>query len=280
MSNGASQSDFRATWEAAAPGWAKWEHAFSAGLGQVTDDLLDMAGIGPGMRVLDVACGAGAQTIQAAKRVGSTGLVTASDISGLMLEYVRQKAKAEGLSNIQTVEGAAESLQVATSSFDAAICRLGLMLFPHPAAAVEKICHALKPGARFAALVFTNPANNPFMAQPMAILLRHAGKQPPTHGQPGIFALGDDGVLERLLSDGGLNHVTTKIVRATLSLSSAADALEMIQQAFGAYRAVVAELGENEKAAAWSEVEACLRQFESSRGFSAELEFVIGAGSR
>lgn len=280
MGNGASQADLRATWEAAAPGWAKWESAFSAGLEQITDELLDMAGIRPGAKVLDVACGAGAQTVKAARRVSPTGLVVASDISGLMLEHVRQRAKADGLTNIETIEGPAETLRMAESSFDAAICRLGLMLFPRPVAAVEKIRLALKPTARFAALVFTNPANNPFMAQPMAILLRHAGKQPAAPGQPGIFALGGAGVLECLLWDSGLNHVATTIARATLRLPSPTVALEMIQQAFGAYRAVVADLGESEKAAAWSEVGACLQQFQSRDGFSTELEFVIGKGSR
>ncbi|WP_197427313.1 class I SAM-dependent methyltransferase [Bradyrhizobium retamae] len=66
------KSELRKTWEAAAPGWAKWEHAFSAGLFDATEVLIDMAGIKPGMRVLDLACGAGSQTIQVAKRIGQT----------------------------------------------------------------------------------------------------------------------------------------------------------------------------------------------------------------
>lgn len=52
-------SDPRTTWELAAPGWAKWEHAYDAGIAAATDALLDMAGVGPAMRVLDIACGAG-----------------------------------------------------------------------------------------------------------------------------------------------------------------------------------------------------------------------------
>jgi ubiquinone/menaquinone biosynthesis C-methylase UbiE len=52
----ASKSELRKTWEKAAPGWAKWERAFSAGLSPATDTLIDMAGIQVGMRVLDLAC--------------------------------------------------------------------------------------------------------------------------------------------------------------------------------------------------------------------------------
>ena len=168
-----SRSAPRETWESAAPGWAKWEHAFSAGLADATDRLIDMAGIEPGMRVLDLACGAGNQTIRAARRVGPNGSVVASDISPTMLEYVRQSAAKAALHNIETREGAAEELDEAQERFDAAISRLGLMLFASPIAAVEAVRRVLKPNARFAALCFTTPAKNPFFAQSMAVLLRH-----------------------------------------------------------------------------------------------------------
>ena len=190
--------------------------------------LLDMAGVAPGARVLDIASGAGHQTLQAARRVGSTGSVVASDISSTMLDNVRRNAADVGLSNITTVASAAESLPATDAPYDAAICRLGLMLFPGPSEAVSAVRRVLKSGGRFAALVFTTPANNPFMAQPMSILLRHAGKQPPSPGSPGIFALGGEGALERLFSEAGFSSVGTKIVRAPLKLTTANDALEMI----------------------------------------------------
>jgi hypothetical protein len=88
-------------------------------------------------------------------------------------------------------------------------------------------------------MVFTTPANNPFMAQPMAILLRHAGKSPPAPGQPGILALGGEGILEGLMKDSGLEDMKTAVVRAPLVLPSAFDALQLMQEAAGAYRAVV-----------------------------------------
>jgi ubiquinone/menaquinone biosynthesis C-methylase UbiE len=280
MTDSTSTSALRNTWESAAPGWAKWEHVFATGLASATDALMDSAGIQPGMQVLDLACGAGSQSIQAAKRVGPNGRVVASDISATMLEHVRSNAGRAGLQNIETLECAAEDLQQMEASFDASICRLGLMLFPSPRKALEAIRRALKPGARFAALVFTTPLNNPFMAQPMAILLRHAGKSPPAPGQPGIFALGGDGVLERLMKDSGFADVKTEVVRASLTPPSASDALQLMQQAAGAYRAVVADLGDAEKSSAWSEVYECLKQFETSGVFTTELELLIGSGAK
>jgi ubiquinone/menaquinone biosynthesis C-methylase UbiE len=280
MAGNTLPSELRTTWESAASGWAKWEGAFSADLSTATDALIDMAGVQSGMRVLDLACGAGTQSVAAAKRVGPNGAVVAVDISPTMLEHVRRNAIEAGLRTIETRECAAEDLDESEAPFDASICRLGLMLFPSPRGALWGVQRVLKPGARFAALVFTTPANNPFMAQPMAILLRHAGKSPPAPRQPGIFALGGDGVLEELIKDSGLVHVKIKTLRASLRLPNASAALEMMQQAFGAYRAVVADLSDAERSRGWSEVHECLKQFEKGGCFETEFEFIIGSGAQ
>ena len=264
----------------AAPGWAKWEARFSAGLSEATDTLIDMAGVGPGMRALDPACGAGVQTLRLAERVGPQGAVVACDISPTMLEHVRENAARAGLRNIATLETSAEGLSEAPGPFDAAICRLGLMLFSSPQKALASVQRVMKPGARFSALVFTTPAKNPFMAQSFAILLRHAGKSPPGPGKPGLFALGGESVLENLMRESGLADIQTRTVTARIRLSSAAETLQMMQEAFGAYRAVVAELGAAERARAWGEVSDFLKSFETESGFVTELEFLIGSGAR
>lgn len=276
----ATKSELRSTWEKAAPGWAKWENEFSAGLSAATDTLIDMAGIRTGMRVLDLACGAGNQTMQTAGRVGPSGSVVACDISATMLDHVRQSAAAANLQNIETLESAAEDLDERLPSFDAAISRLGLMLFPLPGSALKALQRVLKPGARFAALVFTTPDNNPFLARTMAAVLRCAGKSPPRPGQPGLFVLGGNRILESLMRDSGFVQIQTKLVTASLNLPSASHALEMMREAFGAYRAVVADLSDTEKSKAWNEVYECLKQFEGADGFNAQFEFIIGAGAK
>lgn len=272
-------TEARKTWESAAPGWAEWENVLADGLRDATDTMLDMAGVGSGMRVLDLACGAGSQSIQAAARVGSDGRVVASDISATMLSHVRENAKRRGIENIETLESAAEDLPAASDKFDAAICRLGLMLFPDPVGASTAVRNALISGAKFAPLVFTTPSNNPFMSRPMQILLHHAEKEPPSPGQPGIFALGAPGLLESKLIDSGYSNIATKVVRAPLKLDSASEALEMMRTAFGAYRAVVADLSEGARNAAWADVGEFLKQFENDAGWETELEVIIGSGS-
>jgi ubiquinone/menaquinone biosynthesis C-methylase UbiE len=93
------KTELRRTWESAAPGWAKWEDVIAAGLADATETMLDAARVGAGMRVLDLACGAGSQTLQAAERVGPKGRVVATDISATMLTHVREAAARRTLSN-------------------------------------------------------------------------------------------------------------------------------------------------------------------------------------
>jgi ubiquinone/menaquinone biosynthesis C-methylase UbiE len=280
MQNTDPGSEAQRQWEAAAPGWARWESVVASGLIEATDTMLDMAGVETGKLVIDLACGAGSQTIQAARRVGPSGRIVASDISPTMLEHVQSNAERAGLHNIETLASAAEDLALTPDKFDAAICRLGLMLFPSPGQALDAVRTALKPRARFAALVFTTPANNRFMAEPMQILLRHAGKPPPAPGQPGIFALGASGTLRKLFEDRGFDDLQTATVCAPFRLASAADALEMMRQAFGAYRAVISGSDHATQAAAWEEVGEYITRFETDAGFEIELEFIIGSGAK
>jgi SAM-dependent methyltransferase len=240
--------------------------------------MLAMASVDVGARVLDLACGAGSQTLRAAQRVGAQGRVVASDIADTMLHHVQENARAAGLSNVTTLVGAAEDLELAADRFDAVICRLGLMLFSDPTKALLAVRRALRPGGKVAVVVFTTPAANPFMAKPMQILLRHAGKTPPAPGQPGIFSLGAPGVIEHLFADSGFVGVEQRTLTLALRMPSAAQALAMIQEAFGAYRAVVSDRPEGVRVAAWAEVAETLKTFETATAFVAPAEVLVAAG--
>lgn len=274
------KADIRKQWEGAAPGWAKWEATVANWIEPATIAMLAMANVDRGTRVLDLASGAGSQTLLAARRVGAQGHVIANDISETMLRHVQENARAAGLDNVTTVGGAAEDLDVANESFDAVICRLGLMLFSEPAKALAAVKRALKPGGKMAVVVFTTPAVNPFMAKPMQILLRHAGKAPPLQGQPGIFSLGAVGVLERLFTDTGFVGIEQRTFSVPLRMSSATQALEMMREAFGAYRAVVSDAPEVVRVAAWGEVAEALKVFETTGGFEAPAEVLVAAGAK
>ena len=270
----------RKQWEGAAPGWAKWEETIAGWIAPATQAMLAMAGVIPGAQVLDLASGAGSQALRAARQVGPQGSVVASDISTKILQYVRSNAQTAGLDNVITLAGAAEELDLTAQSFDAAICSLGLMLFVNPGKALTTLQRALKPGGKAAVVVFTTPAANAFMAKPMQILLRHAGKQPPAAGQPGIFSLGSPGVIERLFTESGFGHIEQRIFSLPLRMPSANQALQMMQEAFGAYRAVISDCPEKVRKAAWSEVAETLMSFETATGFEAPVEVLVAAGTR
>lgn len=278
--NDDAKAQIKRTWDAAAEGYAAWDQMLGEELVPATQTLFDLAGVAPGMRVLDLACGSGRQSLLLAERVGPEGTVVANDISQTMLGYARDRLTQAGFANVETLHGAAEDLTGLDESFDACICRLGLMLFPDPEAALKAVRQTLKPGARFAALVFSTPKANPFMAETLDILLRRAGREAPKAGEPGIFALGEPGALEALLAKAGFGQIESTTVQARLQLASAEDALAMMRQAFGVYHAVVADLDEAARQAAWDEVSAHLRQWEGAEGFVVGREFAIAGGAK
>jgi SAM-dependent methyltransferase len=176
----------RAQWENAAEAWDRWAPLLARWLGPATEAMLDMAAVGPGSRVLDVAAGAGEQTLVAARRVGARGHVLATDISPAILRHAKSAAEQAGLSNVDTLELDGERHDVLPrASFDAAVSRVGLIYFPDQQRALAGIRHALKPGGRFAAVVYSTAERNPFFAVPVGIIRRRAQLPPPLPGQPG-----------------------------------------------------------------------------------------------
>ncbi len=274
------KSEIQQQWESAAPGWAGWGATLADWMAPATEAMFALASIEAGSRVLDLACGAGGQTLLAARKVGPQGHVVASDISDTMLRHVRENARTAGLDNVPTLPGAAEDLVLDPDAFDAVVCQLALMLFTSPEKALANVRRGLRPGGKLAVVVFTTTAMNPLMTRPMEILLRHAGKAPPAPGQPGIFALGSPGKMEQLFSECGFVNVERQILSVPLRMASAAQAVAMMQEAFGAYRAVVSDSPESVRAAAWVEVEEALRAFETPEGFVAPTEVLVAAGTR
>jgi ubiquinone/menaquinone biosynthesis C-methylase UbiE len=269
----------RNQWELAAPGWAKWEDAISAAFVSATDMMLDMAGVTKGKHVLDLASGAGNQSVAAAQRVGSSGHVVANDISKTMLHHVQQNASAANLSNISTLLGAVQDLEIAPNSFDAVICRFALMLFPEPAIILSKVHQALKPNGKIGVVVSSTPQANPFFVKPMQILLHHAGKSP-SPGGPGLFSLGAPGTLKNLFEVNHFVNVETCHLDVAFQMPSATQTLTMIQEAFGAYRAVISDSPEPVQRAAWNEVLEYLKSIESNNGIEAPAEVIVGSAQK
>lgn len=138
-------------WDKAA---ASYEAYWAEQLAPARDRLLTLAALWPGARVLDVACGTGLVTFPAADAVGVAGRVVATDISGAMIDHVRREAAARGIPQVSACRCDAESLEVAESAFDLALCALGLMYVVEPVRALEAMHRALRPGGRVVAAVW------------------------------------------------------------------------------------------------------------------------------
>ena len=147
-----AQTDDRMTssWDAdGARSWAKWFHIMEAAAGPLSEHMVELAGVAPGGRVLDIATGVGEPAVSAARRAGPEGSVLATDLSADMLAHGRQRAEDLGLSNITFQEMDAQALDLSEDSFDAVLCRWGLMFVDDLDAALAGIRGCLKPGSEF-----------------------------------------------------------------------------------------------------------------------------------
>lgn len=268
----------REQWQTAAQAWNDWSSLLRTWLGPATDIMLDMAKVGPGDRVLDVAAGAGDQTLQTAERVGPSGYVLASDISANILDFAAQNARRAGHSNIETKVLDGENLDVPENAFDAVISRVGLIYFPDQQKALAGMMRALKPGGRIAAIVYSTAENNKFFSIPVSVIRRRANLPAPLPGQPGPFSLGGAGVLEEAFRKAGFRDVRSQAVPAPVRTKTAAECVRFEKESFGALHQMLAGLDDSGREAAWQEIEEQLRSFETPHGFEGPCEMIVGVG--
>ena len=269
----------RQNWDAAATGWDKHAPAIRAWLRRPTDAMLNMAAVAPGQRVLDVAAGAGDQTLDLAERVGPKGRVVASDISAKILTIAAQNAARAGHSNVETHLADAEHLNLPAGTFDAAVCRLGLMFLPDPLAGLAQVYRALIPGGRFCAMVFAGPDHNPCLRILMMTALRHAGLPPRDPFQPGgLVSLGRPGAIDALFRQAGFSAVATTRMDAPFRMPTADQYLEFVQDAAGPILQILAPLAPAAKAAAWADMADQLAAFQTPEGWVGPNTLLLTVG--
>jgi len=262
----AYKQTMRAQWQETAEAWHRWGPTLEAWLGGATERMLDLAGVGTGSRVLDVAAGAGGEAEAAARRGAS---VLATDISDAILGYV-------GGAGIATSVMDAENLDLEDGTFDAVISRLGIMYFPDKVAALAEQRRVLRPGGRVGAIVYAESERNAFNAIPMSIIRDRARLPPPGPGTPGPFSAVGIG---ELLAAAGFTDVVVERVPAPVRLGSAAECVRLERESFGALKRMLAGLDEEARGAVWAEIEVELRRFEGADGFVGPCELLLGAGT-
>jgi SAM-dependent methyltransferase len=268
-------------WNTAAEAWHRWGPLLSRWLGPATETMLDMCDVRTGHRILDVAAGAGEQSILAARRVGDSGHVLATDLSPEILQFAKVSAKLAGLSNVQTQVIDGEHLgELDADPFDAVISRVGLIYFPDKQKALTGMKQQLKDGGKVAAMVYSTAEKNPFFSIPASIIRRRANLPPPLPGQPGPFSLGTHGILTDIFSQAGFRDIEVAAIDAPLRVSSTAECLQFEQESFGALHQMLSALSDTEKDEAWEEIEQALEQFEVDGQFAGPCEMLVAVATK
>lgn len=234
--------------------------------------LVELAGLEAGQRVLDVATGTGLAAFLAARAVGPTGHVLATDFSAGMLEVARQKAARLGLSNISFAQMDAEAIDLPEASHDAVLCALGLFLLRQAPKAATDIRRVLVPGGRFACSVWGTPE----VHEPFAIFYGQYAKYDAKIGSP---PMGRPGVLERLLGEAGFAgvYIRREIGRQVFSDP---EAFWQFFMSVGGPAAMVARLPVQQQAAFQADVLRALADKRGPSGIELRTEIVYGTGVR
>jgi len=218
-SKGIDPGDFREAqhrnWDSAAVGWMEWSEFNDSADRHISERLVELAGVRPGSRVLDVAAGYGEPALTAARRAGPEGRVVATDISAEMLAFGHERAAAAGLGNVEFVESDAAGLDFPPESFDAAVSRWGIIFEPDAEAAAGRIRGFLEPGARIAIASWGEPDQVPFLSIPMRTTMERLGVPPPPAGTPGPLSRPTPAAIGGLLEGGGFSAVAVEQAEVT-----------------------------------------------------------------
>ena len=182
----------------------RWERA-SAAMGRgVTDALVEFAAPQPGERVLDVASGTGAPSLQVARRVGPRGTVVATDISAEPLKIAEQRARERGLSNISFHRIDVHELPFPADEFGLVTCRFAAMFFAGLPKALAEIWRVLRPGGRVAFACW-GPFDQPYFQTTAQVVMRHMGRDIPP-AAASMFKFGSPGTLASAFLQAGFGN--------------------------------------------------------------------------
>ena len=247
---------------------------------EATRRMLLSAKLKPGDHVLDIAAGTGDQSLLAARLVGPTGLVLATDISAGMLQVAASRAQQENLTTLRTQVMDAEQLDLDDETFDAAICRNGLMLVPRLAQALSEIHRVLKPGRTLAALVWSAPERNPLHALPLALIAQYTGAAnvcSSASNVSGPFSLEDTRRFEQALADAGFRDIAIQAIPVQLHFASVEAFLESRRMLVAG---TIERLSAPDQQRLMEEIRQVLSQFEGPQGLVTSGETLLGIGTR
>ena len=232
----------------------------AAGTQHVSDRLVELAGVQPGSRVLDVAAGYGEPALTAARKAGPDGHVVATDISAEMIAFGRERAAAAGVANLEFIESPAADLDFPEGSFDAALSRWGIIFEPEAEATAARIRSFLKPGSRMAIASWGPPPEVPMVALPMMAVLGHLQQPPPPPGTPGPLARPTPEAIGAILEGGGFSSVEVEEMQVVMTWDSPEAFTTFTRDIVAPLVALLAQHPDDVRDAAWNAVTEAARE--------------------
>lgn len=243
--------------------WAEHADQFDRSVAPYHRRLMEVAAIAPGDRVLDIGCGTGQTTRDAARRA-PTGRATGIDLSGPLLAVARDRAVTESVANVEFVQGDAQVHPFETAGYDVALSRTGTMFFADPSAAFANLARALRRGGRLALAFWQQPSENEwFTSITTALAAGRALPQPPPDA-PSPFSLADPSRVRRLLTGAGFTPPEFEDLHAPMHFGETAEAAYALVAGLMAW--MVADLDEPARRRALEDLHRTMRDHATPDG--------------
>jgi len=186
--------------------WAHHAERFDRSIAAYHDQFLDTAALQPTDRVLDIGCGTGQTTRDAARRA-TAGEALGVDLSSQMVELARHRAATDGIANATFKQADAQVHRFDRAAFDVAISRTGAMFFGDAVAAFTNIAHALRPGGRLVLLTWQPLLDNEWIRELSTAMAAGRDLPAPPPEAPGPFSLSDPARVRTTLTRAGFTGV-------------------------------------------------------------------------
>jgi ubiquinone/menaquinone biosynthesis C-methylase UbiE len=263
-------------WRESAFYWQKHLATIRVMFAPLTQALIDDAGIIEGDSVLDVAGGSGEPSLTIAETVGPTGSVTFTDAVAEMVTAAKSEAQLRGLKNIAFRQCAADELPFESESFDAVVCRLGVMFFPDPLAALREMLRITKHEGLVSLVVWGKSELNPFSYLITNIAARYFEVAPADSNAPGAFRFAEAGALAGILKDAGANDVRERVLKFNITAPLSPEQFwEMRSETSGTLREKLASLPPSQADLLAQEVQVAIREYSSNKQISIPAQMII-----
>ena len=189
--------------------------------------MLDAADLQPGERLLDVGCGNGATTIEAARQVHPGGAALGVDLSSRMLTLARERAAAADVGEAEFLQADVQVHAFEEGKCDVVVSRFGVMFFDDPPVAFANLARALRPGGRMVFVAWQDMTRSEWIMVPGAAAAGHVGlPEGIAPNAPGPFALADPDRIREILDQAGFTGLSLEELTRPMRIGDDLDDVE------------------------------------------------------